>query len=111
MQRWLKFVKYLPTFGYQPFVYTPENPSVEIQDSSLLKDVPAEAEIIKLPIWEPYGIFQKLSGKGKVKQADFVSTGKVSLMKRLALFVRGNFFIPDARVFWVKPSVVFLDDF
>jgi hypothetical protein len=111
VQRWLKFVKYLPAFGYQPFVYTPENPSVEIQDQSLLKDVPIEAEVIKLPIWEPYGIFQKLSGKGKVKQADFVSTGKVSLMKRFALFVRGNFFIPDARVFWVKPSVVFLDDF
>jgi hypothetical protein len=111
VQRWLKFVKYLPAFGYQPFVYTPENPSVDIQDKSLLKDVPTEAEIIKLPIWEPYGIFQKLSGKGKVKQADFVSTGKVSLMKKLALFVRGNFFIPDARVFWVKPSVVFLNDF
>lgn len=111
MQRWLKFVKYLPVFGYQPFVYTPENPFVEIRDNSLLNDVPVEAEVIKLPIWEPYQLFQKLSGKKKVKQTDFVSTGNPSFFQRLSLFVRGNFFIPDARVFWVRPSVLFLDDF
>jgi len=111
VQRWLKFVKYLPTFGYQPFVYTPENPFVEIQDASLLKDVPSEAEVIKLPIWEPYQLFQKLSGSKKIKQTDFISTGKKSWMQQLALFIRGNFFIPDARVFWVKPSVSFLQDF
>ncbi|MFN7437782.1 MAG: glycosyl transferase [Bacteroidota bacterium] len=109
VQRWLKFVKYLPSFDYQPFVFTPENPFVEIQDASLLKDVPAEAEVIKLPIWEPYQLFQKLSGNKK--QTDFVSTGKKSFLQRLSLFVRGNFFIPDARVFWVRPSVLFLDDF
>ncbi|MFM8851087.1 MAG: glycosyl transferase [Cytophagales bacterium] len=109
VQRWLKFVKYLPSFGYQPFVFTPENPFVEIQDASLLKDVPAEAEVIKLPIWEPYQLFQKLSGNKK--QTDFVSTGKKPFLQRLSLFVRGNFFIPDARVFWVRPSVLFLDDF
>lgn len=109
VQRWLKFVKYLPSFGYQPFVYTPEKPFVEIQDTSLLKDVPAEAEVIKLPIWEPYQLFQKFSGKKK--QTDFVSTGKNSFFQKAALFVRGNFFIPDARKFWVKPSVLFLDDF
>lgn len=109
VQRWLKFVKYLPSFDYQPFVFTPENPFVEIQDASLLKDIPAEAEVIKLPIWEPYKLFQKLSGNKK--QTDFVSTGKKSFLQRLSLFVRGNFFIPDARVFWVRPSVLFLNDF
>jgi glycosyltransferase involved in cell wall biosynthesis len=109
VQRWLKFVKYLPSFGYQPFVFTPENPFVEIQDASLLKDVPSEAEIIKLPIWEPYQLFQTFSGKKK--QADFVTTGKTSFVQKLSLFARGNLFIPDARKFWVRPSVLFLHDF
>lgn len=109
VQRWLKFVKYLPSFGFQPYVFTPENPFVEIQDASLLKDVPVEAEIIKLPISEPYQLFQKLSGNKK--QTDFVRTGKKSFLQKLSLFVRGNFFIPDARVFWVRPSVLFLGDF
>ncbi|MFY8036231.1 MAG: glycosyl transferase, partial [Cyclobacteriaceae bacterium] len=54
VQRWLKFVKYLAKMGWEPYVYTPENPSFTIQDPSLLKDVPESVEILKLPIWEPY---------------------------------------------------------
>jgi glycosyltransferase involved in cell wall biosynthesis len=114
VQRWLKFVKYLTRLGWNVYVFTPENPSVEARDESLVKDVPAVAEIIKLPIWEPYSLFQRLSffasGK-KMAGADFVSTGKRSLFQRLATFIRGNFFIPDPRVFWVRPSVKFLTDF
>ncbi len=61
MQRWLKFVKYLPSFGWHPYVYTPENPSVELRDETLLKDVPDEAEVIRLPIWEPRRLADKIS--------------------------------------------------
>lgn len=113
VQRWLKFVKYLPQFGWQPFVFTPENPSVEIRDNTLLKDVPPEAEMIRFPIWEPYKVFRIISrvlGKKSIQQTDFVSPGKKSFFRRLTAWVRGNFFIPDARVFWVKPSVDFLSD-
>lgn len=114
VQRWLKFVKYLPQFGYQPFVFTPENPSLDTRDESLLADVPPEAEVIKLPIWEPYGLFQSLQrwGGGKtIRSADYVASGKRSWLGRVAAFVRGNLFIPDARIFWIKPSVIFLHDF
>src|SRR4030095_12020460 len=62
VQRWLKFVKYLPQFGWKPYVFTPENPSYSIIDESLVKDVPPEAEVIRYPIWEPYDAFSKLSG-------------------------------------------------
>lgn len=114
MQRWLKFVKYLPQLGWEPIVYTPENPSFTIQDTSLLKDIPASVEVIKLPIWEPYEAFFKISklfGKKNIKQSDFVTTGKKSLFQKISTWIRGNFFIPDARIFWVKPSVTFLNDF
>lgn len=114
VQRWLKFVKYLPALGWKPHVVAPENPSFTIKDESLLKDVPAEAQIIRLPIWEPYDAFFKLSGlfgNKNVKQSDFVSTGKKSLFKKLSTWVRGNYFVPDARVFWVKPSVKFLENY
>lgn len=114
VQRWLKFVKYLVRLGWEPIVYTPENPSFGIRDESLLKDVPPEVEVIKLPIWEPYETFFKLSklaGGKKPAQSDFVTTQKKSLLQKIAGWVRGNFFIPDARVFWVKPSVTFLTDF
>lgn len=114
VQRWLKFVKYLVPSGWEPYVFTPENPSFTIEDKSLLKDVPSSVEVIRFPIWEPYQLFFKLSslfGKKNPQQVDFISTGKKSLFQSISAWVRGNFFIPDARVFWVKPSVAYLSDF
>lgn len=114
VQRWLKFVKYLVKAGWEPFVFTPENPSFTIQDPSLQKDVPATVEVIKFPIWEPYQLFFKASslfGNNNVQQTDFISTGKRSFFKSISAWTRGNLFIPDARVFWVKPSVEYLTDF
>jgi glycosyltransferase involved in cell wall biosynthesis len=114
VQRWLKFVKYLVKAGWEPLVFTPENPSFTIQDQSLQKDVPTSVEVIKFPIWEPYQLFFKVSalfGNKNLQQTDFISTGKKSFFKSVSAWVRGNFFIPDARVFWVKPSVEFLIDF
>lgn len=113
VQRWLKFVKYLPQWGWEPYVFTPENPSFTIRDESLLEDVPMEAEVIRFPIWEPYDSFFKLSGVlGKrTLPADLVTTKNKSLIQRISTFIRANFFIPDPRIFWVRPSVKFLHDF
>lgn len=113
VQRWLKFVKYLPSFGWEPYVFTPDNPSFAIRDESLLKDVPPEAEVMRFPIWEPYDIFLKLSGSNKksLKPTELVGASKKSLFHTLATWMRGNVFIPDPRVFWVRPSVNFLQGF
>lgn len=114
VQRWLKFVKYLPTVGWKPYVFTPENPSVAIKDESLLKDVPAEAEIVKLPIWEPYEAFGKLSGifsgnNNGSSQIELVNSKRTSLFSKISIWVRGNLLIPDPRKFWVRPAVKFLE--
>ena len=115
VQRWLKFVKYLPQLGWQPYVFTPENPSFDIKDPSLLRHVPDEAEVIHFPIWEPYEIFLKVSkifgGASANKPTAVVGSKKRSLFQRASTWVRGNFFIPDPRRFWVKPSVEFLEEF
>lgn len=110
VQRWLKFVKYLPQFGWQPYVFTPENPSFDLKDESLFKDIPAEAEVLHFPIWEPYGVFNKLSGGGLKVNANSAPKAD-SLFSKISIWVRGNLFIPDPRMFWVRPSVKFLDDF
>lgn len=112
VQRWLKFAKYLPEFGWKPVVYTPENPSYPLLDDSLMKDVPKDIEIVKTKIWEPYQLAEKLNKSNKKFKAGQFDVGKNQSWKsKLSIWVRGNFFIPDARVFWVKPSVTFLEQY
>ncbi|MEJ7644334.1 MAG: glycosyl transferase [Chryseolinea sp.] len=115
VQRWLKFVKYLPSFGWHPFVFTPENPSFAVRDESLLNDVPKEATVITFPIWEPYDAFLKLSSlvdsKRSVTPTAMVSGKPKTVFQKISTWVRGNLLVPDPRVFWVRPSVRYLNDF
>ncbi|AZA51673.1 glycosyl transferase family 1 [Chryseobacterium sp. G0201] len=112
VQRWLKFAKYLPEFGWKPVIFTPENPSYPLLDESLLKDVPENIDIVKTKIWEPYQLAEKLNKSNKKFKAGQFDVGKNQSWKsKLSIWVRGNFFIPDARVFWVKPSVKFLEQY
>ncbi|MCG9791032.1 glycosyltransferase family 4 protein [Flavobacterium algicola] len=113
VQRWLKFVKYLPDFGIQPIVYIPENPTYPIVDQKLVSEVSKEAIIIKQPIFEPYQLASFFS-KNKTKK---ISSGIIPNKKqqgtldKILLWIRGNLFIPDARKYWVKPSVAYLEKY
>lgn len=112
VQRWLKFVKYLRDFDVEPIVYVPENPSYPIIDESFLNEIPTGIEVIKHPIKEPYSLAGKFSKKSTAISKGIISDSrKQSLKERLMLFIRGNFFIPDARKAWVKPSVEFLSTY
>ena len=112
VQRWLKMSKYLPENGWQPVIYTAENAEYPVEDPSLEKDVSPEAEVIRRPIVEPYNFYKKFLGlkkEQKVKTGFIDEEGKKKGWKeRLSVWIRGNFFIPDARCWWVKPSVRFL---
>ncbi len=113
VQRWLKFVKYLPDFGVKPIVYCPENPSYPITDDSLTREVSKAVKIVKQPIREPYrlaSLFSKKASK-QISSGVIPKLKKQSFMQRLLLFVRGNYFIPDARKNWVAPSVKFLESY
>ena len=108
VQRWVKFSKYLPEFGWQPVVYTPENPEQLARDESLLKDIPACAEVIKTHITEPYELYRRLTGGKAGQEVNPVNAQQKTWKQRLSLWIRGNCFIPDPRVGWVRPSVRFL---
>ena len=108
VQRWVKFGKYLPEFGWQPVVYTPENPEQLARDESLLADIPACAEVIKTHIVEPYAAYRRLTGGKQGQEVNPVNAQQKTWKQRLSLWIRGNCFIPDPRVGWVRPSVRFL---
>ncbi|MEI6898998.1 MAG: glycosyltransferase, partial [Bacteroidota bacterium] len=111
VQRWLKFVKYLRDFGWEPIVYTPSNPEFPENDTSLLKDVPTGLTIIQRPIWEPYGFYKRFVGKGskeKIAAAFLAEEKRNPLTEKISVWIRGNLFFPDARRFWIRPSIKFL---
>lgn len=113
VQRWVKFAKFLPQYGWQPVIYTPANPEYGVLDESLCADIPDGAEIIRTPIIEPYALYRRVMGKGSsVNITELTSSDSpgrpVSFKNKLSLFIRGNFFVPDPRVWWVRPSVRFL---
>lgn len=111
VQRWLNFVKYLPDNDIQPVLYVPENPHYPITDPSLNDEVPEQLTIYRQPIWEPYNLASLFSSRTTRKiSSGIVPANNPSLLDRLFLWIRGNFFIPDARKYWVKPSVKFLTE-
>lgn len=113
VQRWLKFVKYLPDFEIEPIVYVPENATYPIIDQDLVHQVNKNVTVLKQPIKEPY----KLASIFSKRSTTTISSGiikaekKQSFIEKILLYVRGNFFIPDARVGWVNPSVDYLSNY
>ena len=104
VQRWVKFVKYLPGEGWEPVVFAPENASYPVLDPTIGKDLPEHLEVIRGRIWEPYAAYRKLTG-AKSTQVTEISSGKKTFKQRLSLWIRANLFVPDPRVGWVRPSV------
>lgn len=115
VQRWVKFAKYLPQHGWQPVIYTPENPEQLAIDSTLEAEIPKEVEVLKTHITEPYELYKKFLRKsGHSKEAvevNPVNAQNKSFLQKLAMWVRGNLFRPDPRCMWIGPSVKFLKQY
>jgi hypothetical protein len=106
VQRWVKFVKYLPAEGWEPVVFAPLNADYPSLDPSFEAEVPASVEVLRGRIWEPYAAYRKLlGGKNASTQVTEISSGKKTWKQKLSLWIRANLFVPDPRVGWVKPSV------
>lgn len=112
VQRWVKFAKFLPALGWQPVVYTPSNPEAPALDESLAAEV-QDTEVVRTRIFEPYGLYAGLFHREKAHapKVNAVDAGKRSLAGRLAMWLRGNLFIPDPKCGWVGPSVRFLQEY
>ncbi len=111
VQRWLKMTKYFRDYGWEPIIYTAEAGEQAAFDPSLVQEIPDGLTVIRQAIWEPYDLYKKFTGKKKGEKvySGFINEGKKSsITQELSVFIRGNFFIPDARRFWIRPSIHFL---
>lgn len=103
VQRWLKLSKYLCESGADCTVITvnPDEASYPVVDSSHLKDIHPAIRVIHTSTREPFGLYKKLSGRKTISYAGFANE-KTTFKKKIVRFIRGNFFIPDARIGWNK---------
>ena len=103
VQRILKFVKYLPEYGILPEVVTvkEDKASYPSEDRDLFKDVPENVIVRRTDTTEPFAIYSKLLGKKSIPTG-FSNESNPTAFQKFSRFVRGNLFIPDARVGWNK---------
>ena len=110
VQRWLKFSKYLRDFEIEPVVYTIDNPSYPILDKSSESEIPKDLEILKQPIFEPNSLLSIFGSTSKKESAGFLNPNP-TFFGSIIQYIRANYFIPDARKFWIQPSVNFLSNY
>lgn len=113
VQRHLYFTKYLRQFGWEPVIFTVEDGAYSVIDDKLMNEVPEGVEVIRQKAWEPNQLYKKITGRKKTASIDssIFKDQEKSFINRVAIWVRGNIFIPDARMFWIKPSVKRLNDY
>lgn len=107
VQRFLKFSKYLPEYGWQPIIITVKNGSYPFADDSLAEQVHPVTQVYRTNTFEPFELYNLLQGK-KGKSLPTVSVGsqqQQSWFQKFSEYIRANFFIPDARKGWVKYAV------
>jgi glycosyltransferase involved in cell wall biosynthesis len=102
VQRWLKFVKYMPVYGLEPVVVTvdPNDATYPLTDPDLEHEVNPEVKVYKTPTREPYALYKKIFRKKQVPYSGFANEETVGLSSAFSRFIRGNLFVPDARKGW-----------
>ncbi len=99
----LDIIRHLPKDEIEPIILTVEDETFTEKDESLLSKVDPNWRVIKSKALEPFDLYRIFIGKKKNEKlisSETISTENKSLTHRIALWVRLNLFIPDARVGW-----------
>ncbi len=104
----LGVIRHLPEFGYQPLVLTADEDTFTQKDKSLLNQVDPKLHVIKAKTLEPFSLYRRFLGKEKdapLVASETISTTNKSLRHQIAVWLRLNLFIPDARIGWYWNAV------
>jgi hypothetical protein len=106
VQRWLKFAKYLPQYGWEPIVLTVDSDKASYPqiDTSLLKETEG-IETVRTTTFELYSLYSSIKKDKQIPYGGFSNEAEPSLIQKVARFVRGNFFLPDSRKGWNKYAI------
>ncbi len=108
VQRTLKFVKYLRAFDWDPIVLTAQDADYPAWDRSLEKEIPPGVPIYRAPLFEPYKLYRRFTGKKAGEPADMATLSqgrhRQTSSEKISEFLRSSFFVPDARIGWLYPA-------
>ncbi len=104
VQRWLKFAKYLPQYGWEPVILTvdPRFATYPATDNSLNEDIPASLAVHTTGAIDFFRLYNR--DKSRVPSAGFAQDDAKGLKAGISRFIRGNIFIPDPRRGWNRPA-------
>jgi len=98
VQRTSKFAKYLPGFGWTPFVLTVKDVHYWAEDPSLLEELPPEVKVIRTGSFDPLRISFKLKSLFKKrKQRNKYVKESTAQRSKLSSWL----FFPDSKIGWV----------
>jgi len=96
VQRTLKYVKYLPQFGWQPTVLTVTPTGYFAQDYTLLEEInPLHIEVVRVGSLDPNRLFRK---KGVVRMPS-------ERWRKVLTYLSDMFFIPDNKIGWKRKAL------
>ena len=104
VQRIIKYVKYLPEYGWEPLILTVENPTSPSYDESLLKNLPSTLRVFKTGTYEPFNLYRRLTGQAKsttLAKDVIIKKPNERWREKIARVIRANLFLPDARIGWM----------
>jgi glycosyltransferase involved in cell wall biosynthesis len=104
VQRWYYFSQFLPNYHVEPIIITvkEDQASYKFLDSSLVNAV-GKIRTERTDTLEPFGLYAKFTGKKSLKESipqGFAGESNPSLLQKISRAIRGNLFIPDARIGW-----------
>jgi len=104
VQRWLKFAKYLPQYGWEPVILTvdPRFATYPAIDNSLNEDIPPGLVVHKTDAIDYFRYYNR--DKSLIPSAGFAQDDDNGLKSKISRFLRGNFFIPDPRRGWNRSA-------
>lgn len=106
--RSLKIAKQLNRLGWEVVVATVTNAQYSIIDEDNFQHVSSDIEVLRFKSFEPFNLYKKITGTDRKDTLSNVLTAnseKRGFFHKLSVFIRANFFIPDARMFWIRPAV------
>lgn len=105
----LDMIKYLPENNWHPVVLTAAEDTFSQKDESLLNEIDPNLLVLKTKSPEPFNFYKKFLGKNKEETlvaSETISETETGWKHKIAIWIRMNLFIPDARIGWYFPSVI-----